>query len=147
MIGAMSIPPPPAPPPTAHITDHASWLVGPLVSDLDTRLRACEARTGHEILVYIAPTTGDIPIDQWAYRAFWGWHIGRHRIDDGLVLFIFTRDRTMRLEVGYGLESKVPRDVQTSILNETIAPKLAAGRANDAVAAGVDRILSLVGCD
>jgi len=131
--------------PTAWVTDTAGLLTAQTVNDQNVRLRDYQRKTGHQILVYIAPTTGGVPVDDWSVRAFKQWKIGRKGLDDGLALFIFSQDRTFRIEVGYGLESKVPDVLAARILRETIAPALRAGKPDEGVTAGIDRILQLTG--
>ena len=131
--------------PTAWVTDTAGLLTAQTVNDQNVRLRDYQRKTGHQILVYIAPTTGGVPVDDWSVRAFKHWKIGRKGLDDGLALFIFSQDRTFRIEVGYGLESKVPDVLAARILRETIAPALRAGKPDEGVTAGIDRILQLTG--
>ena len=131
--------------PTAWVTDTAGLLTAQTVNDQNVRLRDYQRKTGHQILVYIAPTTGGVPVDDWSVRAFKHWKIGRKGLDDGLALFIFSQDRTFRIEVGYGLESKVPDVLAARILRETIAPALRAGKPDEGVTAGIDRILKLTG--
>lgn len=131
--------------PTEWVTDTAALLSAQTVSDQNARLREYERKTGHQILVYIAPTTGGVPIEDWAVRAFEQWKVGRKNLDDGLVLFIFPQDRALRFEVGYGLESKVPDILASRIIRETIAPALQAGQPDRAVTEGIDRILQLTG--
>ena len=131
--------------PTAWVTDAASLLSTQTASALNIRLRDYERRTGHQVLVYIASTTGGIPIEDWAVRAFERWKVGRSGLDDGLVLFIFTQDRTLRIEVGYGLESTIPDALASRIIRETITPALRAGQPDRGVTEGVDRLLARIG--
>lgn len=131
--------------PTAWVTDTAGLLTAQTVNDQNVRLRDYQRKTGHQILVYIARTTGGAPIDDWSVRAFEHWKIGRKGLDDGLALFIFSQDRTLRIEVGYGLESKVPDVLASRILRETIAPALRAGNPDAGVIGGIDGILQLTG--
>lgn len=133
------------PPPTAWVTDTADLLSAQTADGLNNELRSYERRTGHQILVYIAPTTGGVPIEDWAVSAFAQWKVGRKGLDDGLVLFIFPHDRTVRIEVGYGLEPKVPDARAAEILRNTIEPGLRAGEADRAVTAGVAQIIALAG--
>jgi uncharacterized protein len=133
------------PAPTQWVTDTAALLSTQTRSDLNARLREYERETGHQVLVYVAPTTGGVPIEDWANRAFEQWKVGRKNLDDGLVLFIFPQDRALRVEVGYGLESRVPDVLASRIIRETIAPALQAGHPDRGVSAGVDRILQLAG--
>ena len=131
--------------PTAWVTDTAALLTAQTVSEQNARLRRYDSTTGHQILVYVASTTGGVPIEDWSVRAFKQWKIGRKGLDDGLALFIFAKDRTLRIEVGYGLESKVPDVLASRIIRETIAPALAAGQPDRGVTEGIDRILQLTG--
>jgi uncharacterized protein len=141
--GTAETPIPPAP--AAWITDTAALLAPQTVSDVDARLRAYQKSSGHQILVYIAPSTGGATLEDWTVRAFARWKVGRKGLDDGLVLFLFAKDRTVRIEVGYGLEGTVPDALASRIVRETIEPQMRAGRPDQAVALGVDRILRLTG--
>ena len=136
----------PIPPaPTQWVTDKASLLSAQTIESNNARLQSYERDTGHQILVYVTATTGGVPVEDWAVRAFAQWKVGRKGLDDGLVLFIFPKDRTIRIEVGYGLEPKVPDVLASRIIRETIAPELQAGHPDAAVSDGVDRILKLIG--
>lgn len=140
---AAGTPIPPAP--AQWVTDTAGFLSAGTVQALDARLGAYERQTGHQVIVYVAATTGGAPLEDWAVRAFKAWKIGRKGLDDGVALFVFTQDRTLRIEVGYGLEPALT-DVQASrIIREAIEPQLRAGRPDAAVTAGVDRILAALG--
>jgi len=133
------------PAPSAWVTDTAGFLTPQTVDALDARLSAYQATTGHQILVYVAPTTGDTPTEEWTERAFARWKVGRKAIDDGLVMFVFPTDRKVRIEVGYGLEQTVPDAIASRIIRNTIAPKIRAGQPDQAVAAGVDELLATIG--
>jgi uncharacterized protein len=136
----------PIPPsPTQWVTDTANFLSPETVQALSARLAAYEKATGHQIIVYIAPTTGDAPIEDWAVRAFAKWKVGRKGLDDGLALFIFPKDRKMRIEVGYGLEPVVPDAIASRIINEVMAPRLQAGHPDEAVTAAVTALTGVIG--
>ncbi len=133
------------PAPVAWVTDTAGFLNPHTVDALDARLRAYQAATGHQILVYVAPTTGLTPTEDWTERAFTRWKVGRKGIDDGLVLFVFASDHKVRIEVGYGLEQTVPDATAARIIRTAIVPEIRAGEPDRAVATGVDEILATVG--
>ena len=136
---------PPLPPsPTRHVTDGAGLLSPVTAQALDARLYAYEKQTGHQILVWIGDTTGPWPLDDWAVRTFAAWKVGRKGQDDGLVVFILAKDRKIDIEVGYGLEDRIPDARAKQIIDDIIAPGLRAGKADEAVTAAVDRILSLI---
>jgi uncharacterized protein len=133
------------PAPSVWVTDTAALLSAQTVRDQNARLRQYERKSGHQVLVYIAPTTGGVPIEDWSVRAFEQWKIGRKSLDDGLVLFVFSQDHALRIEVGYGLESKVPDARASRIIRDTIAPALRAGQPDRGVTEGIDQILVLTG--
>ena len=97
------------------------------------------------MFVWIGKTTGGNPIDDWANKAFKAWQVGRKDFDDGLVLFVMADDRTARIEVGYGLEGKVPDATASKIINETLIPRIKAGDRDGAISGSVDQIVSSLG--
>jgi uncharacterized protein len=136
----------PIPPtPTRWVTDTAGFMSPQAVSSLDRRLEAYERQSGHQVLVYIGKTTGDDPIEDWAVRAFKQWKVGRKGIDDGLVLFIMSQDRKLKIEVGYGLEGDVTDILASRVINDVIVPRIRAGDQDGAVTAGVDAIVGVIG--
>lgn len=111
---------------------------------LDSQLEAYERSTGHQLLVYIGKTTGGVPIEDWAVKAFQAWKVGRKGLDDGLALFIMAEDRRQRMEVGYGLEGQVPDAMASRIINEIIVPRVQAGDRDGAVASGMNAVASVL---
>jgi uncharacterized protein len=136
----------PIPAAPAHFaTDGAGFLSEAVRVELDERLRAFETSTGHQVLLWIGRTTGDAPIEDWAVRAFAAWRVGRKGLDDGVVLFIMADDRKLRIEVGYGLEDRLPDARAASIIREQIAPRLRNGDRDGAARAGIGAILGALG--
>ena len=127
--------------PTHWATDTTGFLAPQTVVALDARLSAYESSSGHQVLVYVAPTTGATPTEDWTVRAFARWKVGRKGLDDGLVLFVFPTDRKVRIEVGYGLEQTIP-DVTAARIIRDITTKLKAGQPDAAVTSGIDEILA-----
>ena len=131
--------------PTQWVTDNTGFLSTATTRDLNDRLRSYERQTGHQLLVYVVPASASPPTDDWTVRAFASWKVGRKTLDDGLILFVFPKNQTLRIEVGYGLEAVVPDVVAARIIRETIAPGLRQGQPDRAIVAGVDRLLSTIG--
>ena len=115
------------------------------VRSIDSQLEAYERSSGHQLLVYIGKTTGGVPIEDWAVKAFQAWKVGRKGLDDGLALFIMADDRRLRIEVGYGLEGQVPDAMASRIINEVIVPRVQAGDRDGAVASGMNAVASVLG--
>src|SRR5437868_6692502 len=96
------------PAPTRWITDHAGVVSEATRARVDARLEAYEHATGHQVVVWIDQTLGGEPIEDWAAKTFAAWAPGRKGKDDGVGIFVFVADREIRIEVGYGLEDKIP---------------------------------------
>jgi uncharacterized protein len=136
----------PIPPsPQRWLTDSAGLLSPAAASELDARLEAYERSSGHQVIVYIGNTTGDIPIEDWAVKAFEAWKVGRKGLDDGLALFIMVADKRVRIEVGYGLEGQVTDATAGRIINDEMVPRLQSGDNDGAVRAALDRLIGVIG--
>ena len=140
---AVETPIPPAP--THWVTDNAAFLSEPTRAELDARLQAFENSSGRQVLLWIGHTTGAAPIEDWAARAFAAWRVGRRGLDDGVVLFVMGDDRKVRIEVGYGLEDRLPDVRASAIIREAIVPRLRDGDRDGAARAGVGAILGALG--
>jgi len=132
-------------PPAGWVTDRAGFLSAATAGDLDRKLADYARSSGHQVLVYIDHTTGGVPIEDWAVKAFERWQVGRKGIDDGLVLFVMADDRALRIEVGYGLEPVMTDTRASRIIREVVVPRIRAGDRDGAVRAGVDAILTTLG--
>lgn len=127
------------------MTDNAGVLSAATQSNLNERLRAYEHATGHQVIVWIGTTTGDAALEDWTIRAFTAWKVGRKGLDDGAVLFLFTQDRKVRIEVGYGLESQLTDAIASLIIRKDVEPQMRAGDPDAAVTSAVSDILATIG--
>ncbi len=132
------------PAPTRWVEDHAQLMTEPARAALDARLESYEHATGHQVVVWIGKTIDGADLADWAVRTFASWKVGRKGIDDGIAMFVLADDRKIDIEVGYGLEDKVPDAIASRIIRETMAPKLRAGDADGAITAGADAILTAI---
>ncbi len=132
------------PPPARWATDSARFLSPQALQAVDRSLENFERQTGNQVLVWIGETTGDAVLEDWTVRAFARWKVGRKGLDNGLVLFVFATDRRARIEVGYGLEGKVPDAIASRVLNDVILPRISAGDRDGAVQAGVNALMAAI---
>lgn len=132
--------------PSMHVTDNAGMLEATTRTRLEQQLQLHLESTGHHVLVWIdrkVPT--GVSLEEFCLRTFNKWGVGRRGVDDGVVLFLFSDDREIRLEVGKGLVTRLNGLERARIINSIMKPKLRAGRADEAVGAAVGVILSVVG--
>ncbi len=134
----------PVPALRAPVTDLTSTLTTAQRESLDTALRAFEARKGSQVAVLIVPTTQPESIEQFGIRVADRWKLGRKKIDDGAILIIAKDDRTLRIEVGYGLEGALTDATSKRIISDFIVPRLRQGDFFAAVREGVDRMMLVI---
>ncbi len=132
------------PPLAGHVTDLTATLTPAQKESLEQTLAAFEARKGSQLAVLLLPTTAPEGIDQYALRVAEQWKIGRAKVDDGAILVVAKDDRTLRLEVGYGLEGALSDIVSKRIISDTIVPRFKQGDYFGGIDAGVAQIIRVV---
>ncbi|MYN08597.1 TPM domain-containing protein [Pseudoduganella aquatica] len=133
----------PIPPLNSPVTDVAGVLDATQIQRLEADLRAFEQRKGSQIAVLIVPTTRPEAIEQYAMRVAEQWKLGRNKIDDGAILVVAKNDRSLRIEVGYGLEGALNDATAKRIIDEIIVPRFRRNDFNGGIVAGVDKIISI----
>jgi len=134
----------PVPPPGGRVTDQTATLTGEQKSTLEQTLRSFEVRKGSQVAVLIVPSTAPEMIEQYALRVAERWKPGRKNVDDGALLVVAKDDRTLRIEVGYGLEGALTDAACKRIISEIIVPRFRQGDYYGGIASGVDRILRVI---
>jgi len=134
----------PVPPLRSLVTDLTGTLKPEQQASLEARLRAVDERKGTQVAVLIVPTTKPEEIEQYALRVVEQWKLGRKKVDDGVLLLVARNDRTMRIEVGYGLEGVLNDATAKRIVSEVITPRFKDGDYFGGIDAGTDRIVRLV---
>ena len=129
---------------SARVTDLTQTLSAPQQQALEQKLAALEAQKGSQIAVLIVPTTAPEEVEQFAIRVAEAWKLGRKGVDDGVLLLVAKEDRTMRIEVGYGLEGAIPDIAAKRIIEEMITPRFRAGDFYGGIEQGVDRLIGLI---
>jgi len=127
-----------------RVTDLTATLSAEQVTALENRLAAFEAQKGSQIAVLIVPTTQPEDIAQFGIRVADQWKIGREKIDDGVILIVAKDDRTLRLEVGYGLEGVIPDAIAKRVIAEAITPYFKAGDFHGGIDAGLQQVMRLI---
>lgn len=127
-----------------RVTDLTGTLDSSQQADLETTLQRFEQKKGSQVAVLIVPTTQPETIEQYSIRVAEQWTLGRKGVDDGVLLLIAKNDRTLRIEVGYGLEGVLPDALCNRIIDENIVPRFRAGDFYGGIQTGVARILGAI---
>lgn len=108
--------------PVGFLNDFAGILAQSERDEIENRLREIERETKNEISVLIINSLEGKSIEDFASEIFNEWGIGKKGKDNGVLIVIAMRERTVRIEVGYGLEKYLPDAVCGRIIRNIIAP-------------------------
>ena len=129
------------PPPTQWVTDRAGILGGTEADLLNAKLRSFEQASGAQFIIYIFPSLEGEPVEDFTIRCVERWKVGQKKYDNGLVLFVFVQEKTVRIEVGYGLEGTVTDAFSSRVIREQIAPHFQRGDYAGGLNAAADSII------
>lgn len=130
------------PPPQAHFNDYAGLVSAPEARRLDETLRAFDQKTSTQVVVAVFPELPSPSLEDFTIRTAQSWRVGQKKLDNGAILFVFVKDRKLRLEVGYGLEGALPDALANRIIADTIAPAFKSGAYARGLSDGVAAILA-----
>lgn len=130
--------------PTHFVTDTVGALSSSEHDSLENQLQAYHDKTGHQVIVYVTASTGGTALEDWTSQAGHEWKIGDAKKLDGAILFVFTKDKTTRIEVGYGLEGDLTDAKASQIVQTDIVPKLKTGDIDGGVQGGVNSMLATI---
>ncbi len=134
----------PLPPLAARVTDLTGTLTAGQQAELEQKLAAFEQRKGAQVAVLLVDSTRPESIEAYSIRVAEAWKLGREGVDDGALLLVALQDRTLRIEVGYGLEGVLPDAIARRIIEETIKPLFRQRDIHGGINAGVERIMQVV---
>lgn len=108
--------------------NYVNDFAGVLSSQTERKVRSLgqelENKTGAEVTVVIIDSLGGIPVEDYSNQLFREWGIGQKGKDNGVLLLIALNDRKSRIEVGYGLEGRLPDGKTGRIQDEYLIPFL-----------------------
>ncbi len=105
------------PPLTRPVTDLAGVMSPEAVAAIEGGLRAHRAATDDQIAVLVVGSTGSEPIEDFSIKVASTWRGGASGRDNGVLIVLAVNDRRSRIEVGYGLESKLTDATAKQILD------------------------------
>jgi uncharacterized protein len=112
-------------------------------TDRAPRRRAARSNR-REIAVVTVETTAPLDDFTYAMRLADAWKPGRKKEDTGVVFLVATRDRKVRVLVGYGLEGILPDGLVGAIIDREVVPAFRAGQVAEGVWRGVAEIARTV---
>ncbi|MDB5472352.1 MAG: hypothetical protein JWR84_3912, partial [Caulobacter sp.] len=133
--------PPVFPTLTGRVVDKANLISPAVEADLSRKLEGLETSTGRQLVVVTLPDLGGLEIEDYGYRLGRAWGLGDAKADNGALLIVAPNQRTVRIEVGYGLEPFMTDALSSVIINSAILPKFKAGDMQGGIVAGTDSLI------
>jgi uncharacterized protein len=123
----------PAPIGDIYVQDFANVLNESERANLINIGRSIEDQTTAQIAVLTVDTIGERTIEDFANAAFRQYGIGNKKENNGVLLVLSMQERKVRIEVGYGLEGRIPDGKAGRILDEYAIPYLKNQQPNNAI--------------
>lgn len=130
--------------PTGSITDKANLLTHLQEQKLRGILHNLSAQTGAALVIVTLPSMEGGQIDDFTNRLFEKWGIGQADKDDGVLLLVAVKERKIRIEVGYGLESVISDGLAGSIRDKYILPYFKNGQMASGIESGTLALANLI---
>lgn len=130
----------PEPKPAQFVHDFANILEENESKLLDQKLRNYEDSTSNEIAVVTVANLAGYEIEDYATRLFGKWGIGKKDKDNGILILIAPTERKLRIEVGYGLEGKIPDLFAKEVIANALLPSVKENKFYE----GIDKTTTLL---
>ncbi len=133
------------PKPAAYFNDYAGVVSKEAANRFNEQLAQFERDTSNQVVVAVFPKMqSDSEIADYTQRVAQAWGVGQKEQRNGVVLFVFTQDRKMFIQVGYGLEGALPDLTTFDITEYRIKPHFRNNDYEGGLAAGIDSIFKAI---
>jgi uncharacterized protein len=130
------------PPPEHYFNDYAGVVPKDVAARLEAKLKDFDEQTSNQVVVAVFPELPSPSLEDFTIRTAQSWRVGRQKLDNGVILFVFVKDRKIRLEVGYGLEGALPDATANQIISDVMVPRFRAEDYAGGIEAAVDAIMA-----
>lgn len=113
--------------PAGMVNDFADMLTSSEEQRLETKLRNYRDTTTNAFVIATLESLQNYPIEDVAREMHNSWNIQYQERGNGVLILISEQDRSMRIEVGYGLEGAIPDIMANRIINDVLTPSFRAG--------------------
>lgn len=111
---------PPKPSKNRFVYDYIDLLSKKEVAKLQNKLRQYEKSSTNQIAIVIIKSLGKFSLEEYALKWAETWGIGQKNKNNGILLLLAFKDKKVRIEVGYGLESKLTDSKSKQIIRNNI---------------------------
>lgn len=128
------------------VNDYANIISPKAESKLKAALYDYENQTGNQIFVLTTNTLEPYgTIEDYSIALASKWKAGSKGVDNGVIIVVAPNEKKVRIEVGYGLEGKLPDIIAGRIIRDYILPNFKDGNYDAGIMSGVYNIIKYIG--
>lgn len=131
---------------TRPVNDFAGVIDADSARQMDSLIRSLQEATGDVVAVATIDSLGGEDISQYAVKMFenHGKGIGEKGKDNGLLVLVAIKDRSVKIEVGYDLEQFITDGFAGETIREEMAPRFRRGEYGAGLSAAVTRVIGRI---
>jgi uncharacterized protein len=129
------------------VTDRAAFLQPAEERALEALMESYRTGSGQEIALLTVPDLSGRSIEEFALAVARAWKIGDRETSSGALLVVAREERSLRIEVGRGLEGTLTDSVAGRIIRDVITPEFREGRFYSGMRLGIEAIHAALGGD
>jgi uncharacterized protein len=129
---------------TSPIVDNANLISDGVEQNINYQLQELSNFTGIQLAVLTIPTLEGEVLESYSMKVAETWKLGSAEKDTGVLLLIALEERSIRIEVGYGLEGVLTDTKCGLIIRNVIAPEFRNGNYQAGIVNAVNNMVGLV---
>jgi uncharacterized membrane protein YgcG len=126
-----------------RVNDYANLLTPEQETDLNGLYESVERGVGSQIALLTVQSLNGVPMEDYSLAVANSWGLGRRGIDDGLLITIAFNDRSIRIEVGYGLELVISDEAAAEVIRR-MGAEFSAGHSFAGIRAGSMELIQMI---
>jgi uncharacterized protein len=128
---------------TAPVVDSIGRVSAEVETQISSELISFQQSGGPQIAVAVVDTIGNATPENYSIDLARSWGIGDKEKDNGILLLIALTDRTLRIEVGSGVEGELTDVTAGRIVDSVMLPRLRANDVDGAVRDGARAVMQV----
>jgi uncharacterized protein len=132
---------------TGRVVDDGGLLNATDRAALSDMLADLEAKTNNQLVIVTLKSLQGTLIEDYGYQLGRRWQIGQKDKNTGVLLIVAANERSVRIEVGYGLEGTLTDALTKVIIETAILPRFKAGDLPGGIKRGTQEIVQVLSGD
>ncbi len=128
----------------ARVNDNANVITSNDERKLEALLQDVEAKTSSQVALLTISSLQGENLEDYSMRVAQSWKLGQKEFDNGVLLLVAMKEKKIRIEVGYGLESIITDAKSGYIIRNYIVPGFKKGDFSGGITSGLLAISGLV---